>query len=158
MSTNLLNWDNSKGSPYRIPQIHFNEGKLSWRILTKSENKKYENLNEKKPAEISFTSNYDLYKIANLTDKEFLDLLGGFYNEVYEDGTTELLWIDDFDDYPQCFLEDNSKPLYVLASYPFSKAVAIEIFPYSYAWVLNNQKTYQAKNQFSVGYILWQNF
>ncbi|MEM6265788.1 MAG: hypothetical protein AAGI38_25020, partial [Bacteroidota bacterium] len=82
--------------------------------------------------------------------------LGGFYNETYEDGTTESLWIDDFDDYHFYFLEDTAKPLQVFATYPFSKPLAIEIYPYGYTWVMDSKATHQAENQFSVGYILWQ--
>lgn len=152
----FLNWDNSSGNPYRIPNIIFHEGEVTWKILTPEEQEKYLNLDTIDSTRIFIPGSYNLYEIVQLTDIGTLDLLGGLFAETYEDGTTEKLWIDDFEDFPQLFVDDHAKPIFVFATYPFRNAVEIKISPYSFTRISDNNEKFLAQNKIGVGYILWQ--
>ena len=152
----FLNWDNSKRNPYRIPNIVFHEGEVNWKILTPEEQEKYLKLETRDSSRIFIPGSYKLHEIVRLTDIGTLDLLGGFFDETYEDGTTEKLWIDDLGYFPNFFVDDHSKPIFVFATYPFMKAVEIEISPYSFTRISENNEKFHAQSKIGVGYILWQ--
>lgn len=153
MSGKLLNWEESKGEPYKVPKVSFEVEKPTWRVVDEEHADRIRNIHKQEGFgfyRIFFPLPYYLYRVCRLKDVESTQLLIGLrYNENRSiEQVPEL-------EFPEGLDFNTQQPVRVYSSYPFDEMVEIEISPFTAFFESRdgNSRRFQTHD---LGYLLWQ--